>query len=55
MIGVSRSFVAQLPRATVHEFPNDLHDVLNEHDRDAVHEVVATFVASAVALTPAGR
>ena len=54
-IGVSRSIAAQLPRATVHEFPNDLHDVLNEHDRDAVHEVVATFVVSAVALTAAGR
>jgi hypothetical protein len=24
--------------------PGDLHDVLDEHDRDAVHDVVAAFV-----------
>jgi acylglycerol lipase len=36
---------AQLPRARVVTFPGDLHDVLNEHDRDAVHDVVAAFVA----------
>jgi acylglycerol lipase len=54
-IGVSRSVAARLPRATVHEFPNDLHDVLNEHDREAVHEVVAEFVTSAVALTTVAR
>ena len=33
--------VAQtLPHATLRVFPGDLHDVLNEHDRDAVHDVV---------------
>jgi alpha-beta hydrolase superfamily lysophospholipase len=31
--------------AELHVFPGDLHDVLNEHDRDAVHEVVAGFLA----------
>jgi acylglycerol lipase len=40
----SRALVAQLPRATLRTFPGDLHDVLNEHDRDAVHDVVAEFV-----------
>ena len=40
----SWAIAAQLPRATVREFPGDLHDVLNEHDRDAVHDVVAGFV-----------
>ncbi|MGY1740083.1 MULTISPECIES: alpha/beta fold hydrolase [unclassified Blastococcus] len=40
----SRALVAQLPRATLRTFPGDLHDVLNEHDRDAVHDVVAAFV-----------
>ncbi|GAA4695156.1 alpha/beta hydrolase [Pseudonocardia yuanmonensis] len=35
---------ARLPDATLHSFPGDLHDVLNEHDREAVHEVVARFV-----------
>jgi alpha-beta hydrolase superfamily lysophospholipase len=40
----SRALVAQLPQATLRTFPGDLHDVLNEHDREAVHEVVADFV-----------
>ena len=40
----SRTLVARLPRATLRTFPGDLHDILNEHDRDAVHEVVAEFV-----------
>jgi hypothetical protein len=40
----SRALVAQLSRATLRTFPGDLHDVLNEHDRDAVHDVVAEFV-----------
>jgi len=44
----SRAIVAQLPRATLRTFPGDLHDVLNEHDRDAVHDVVAEFVATQV-------
>ena len=42
--------VAQtLPHATLRVFPGDLHDVLNEHDRDAVHDVVATFLGRVVA------
>jgi alpha-beta hydrolase superfamily lysophospholipase len=40
----SRALAARLPRATVHTFPGDLHDVLNEHDREVVHDVVAEFV-----------
>jgi|SRR3954451_19422276 acylglycerol lipase len=44
----SRALVAQLPRATLRTFPGDLHDVLNEHDRAAVHEVVAAFVRTQV-------
>ncbi|WP_158580038.1 alpha/beta fold hydrolase [Geodermatophilus marinus] len=42
----SRASAAQLPQARVVTFPGDLHDVLNEHDRDRVHEVVAGFVAA---------
>jgi pimeloyl-ACP methyl ester carboxylesterase len=42
--------VAQtLPQAALRVFPGDLHDVLNEHDRDAVHDVVATFLGTVVA------
>ena len=44
----SRALVARLPRATLRTFPGDLHDVLNEHDRDAVHDVVAEFVLAQV-------
>jgi acylglycerol lipase len=47
-IEISRSLVARLPRATLRTFPGDLHDVLNEHDREAVHEVVAEFVLAQV-------
>ncbi|MGR6965456.1 alpha/beta fold hydrolase [Geodermatophilus sp. URMC 61] len=47
-VEVSRTLVAQLPRATLRTFPGDLHDVLNEHDRDAVHDVVAEFVLAQV-------
>lgn len=35
---------ARLPQATLRVFTGDLHDVLNEHDRDDVHDVVAEFV-----------
>jgi acylglycerol lipase len=44
---------AQLPHARVVTFPGDLHDVLNEHDRDAVHDVVAGFVAEVPAVPTA--
>jgi acylglycerol lipase len=46
----SKALVAQLPQATLRTFPGDLHDVLNEHDREAVHEVVAEFVRTQVGL-----
>lgn len=35
---------ARLPQATLRVFAGDLHDVLNEHDRDDVHDAVAEFV-----------
>ena len=35
---------AALPRAELAVFPGDLHDVLNEHDRDDVHDVVVRFL-----------
>jgi alpha-beta hydrolase superfamily lysophospholipase len=41
---VSQEVAARLPRASLRVFPGDLHDVLNEHDRDDVHDVVARFV-----------
>jgi acylglycerol lipase len=44
----SRTLAARLPRATLRTFPGDLHDVLNEHDREAVHEAVAEFVRAHV-------
>jgi acylglycerol lipase len=40
----ARANVDQLPQARLSVFPGDLHDVLNEHDRDVVHESVAAFV-----------
>ena len=48
--GAHAHTVAQtLPHATLRIFPGDLHDVLNEHDRDAVHDVVATFLGTVIA------
>ena len=44
-VEVSRSVAPRLPRAEIRTFPGDLHDVLNEHDRDQVHDVVATWLA----------
>ena len=42
-------FVARaLPQATLTTFPGDLHDVLNEHDRDAVHAAVLQTTAATV-------
>jgi acylglycerol lipase len=51
----SRALVAQLPRATLRTFPGDLHDVLNEHDRDAVHDVVAAFVLAQIGASTVSR
>jgi alpha-beta hydrolase superfamily lysophospholipase len=45
----------RLPQATVRTFPGDLHDVLNEHDRDAVHDVVAAFLDRAIASRAVAR
>jgi acylglycerol lipase len=45
----ARTVAEALPHATLQVFPGDLHDVLNEHDRDAVHNVVAAFVSTVVA------
>jgi acylglycerol lipase len=50
-VGDARASAAQL-RAPLVAFPGDLHDVLNEHDREAVHEVVAAFVARCAARAP---
>jgi acylglycerol lipase len=50
----ARAGAAQLPGARLVTFPGDLHDVLNEHDRDAVHDIVGAFVAAvAPAAVPA--
>jgi alpha-beta hydrolase superfamily lysophospholipase len=48
----ARANAAALPQAQLVVFPGDLHDVLNEHDRDVVHERVAAFVDASVALVP---
>ena len=48
----ARASAARLPRARLATFPGDLHDVLNEHDRDAVHDVVADFVLRCAAPAP---
>jgi acylglycerol lipase len=45
----ARAVARSLPDAALRTFPGDLHDVLNEHDRDSVHEAVAEFLASVVA------
>jgi acylglycerol lipase len=50
----ARANVAALPQARLTSFPGDLHDVLNEHDRDVVHESVAAFVNASTGLVPAG-
>ena len=43
-VSVARYVASALPRATLRCFPGDLHDVLNEHDRDAVHRELVDFV-----------
>ena len=48
----ARAGAAQLPDARLVTFPGDLHDVLNEHDRGTVHDVVAGFVAE-ITVAPA--
>jgi acylglycerol lipase len=46
----ARANARALPQATLTTFPGDLHDVLNEHDREIVHEAVAAFVNASVRL-----
>jgi acylglycerol lipase len=43
-VSVAQSVAATLPQATLRVFPGDLHDVLNEHDRDVVHDELVAFV-----------
>ena len=43
-VSIARYVAAALPQATLRVFPGDLHDVLNEHDRDAVHDELVAFV-----------
>jgi acylglycerol lipase len=45
-VTIARSVAPTLPGATLLTFPGDLHDVLNEHDRDHVHAEVASFVSA---------
>jgi alpha-beta hydrolase superfamily lysophospholipase len=45
-VGLIEPVVARLPKARLRVFPDDLHDVLNEHDRNSVYEVVAAFLAT---------
>jgi acylglycerol lipase len=50
----ARFVAAALPHATLRTFRGDLHDVLNEHDRDAVHHAVVRFVERVAATQPVG-
>ena len=50
---VARSVASRVPAAELRTFPGDLHDVLNEHDRDDVHDVVATWLADRVTASAA--
>jgi acylglycerol lipase len=50
----ARASVASLPQARLVSFPGDLHDVLNEHDREVVHETVAAFVTASMGLAVTG-
>ena len=50
----ARANAAALPQARLVVLPGDLHDVLNEHDRDVVHESVTAFVTASTSLVPAG-
>lgn len=52
-VATARTVQERLARATLRVFEGDLHDVLNEHDRDAVHDEVARFVDSVAAVVPA--
>jgi acylglycerol lipase len=47
-VSVARSVAESLPDATLCVFPGDLHDVLNEHDRDLVHGELVAFVGATI-------
>ncbi len=47
-VWVARDLADSLPNASLRVFPGDLHDVLNEHDRDLVHDDVVAFVDTVV-------
>ena len=53
-VEVSRTVAARLPRADLRTFPGDLHDVLNEHNRDEVHDVVASWLVGVLGRSKAG-
>ena len=48
----ARFVAAALPHAELAIFPGDLHDVLNEHDRDAMHDLVVRFLDRVQAMAP---
>ncbi|MFP5282311.1 MAG: alpha/beta hydrolase [Actinomycetes bacterium] len=51
-VDMVRRVAGRLPDARLATFPGDLHDVLNEHDRDAVYQAVAAFLAETVVGQP---
>jgi pimeloyl-ACP methyl ester carboxylesterase len=52
---VAEYVAERLPQARLVVFPGDLHDVMNEHDRDAVHDAVADFLSTVTAVRQAAR
>ena len=52
-VEVARTVAARLPLAEVRTFVGDLHDVLNEHNRDEVHDVIAAWLSQVVAVPQA--
>jgi alpha-beta hydrolase superfamily lysophospholipase len=49
-LDVAQYVAERLPQARLRVFPGDMHEVLNEHDRDAVHDAVASFLETVVAV-----
>ena len=54
-LSVPREVATLLPDATLRVFAGDLHDVLNEHDRDQVHDTVAAWLAETLLESPTSR
>jgi len=44
-LSVGHEVAGRLAKGTLTTFPGDLHDVLNEHDRDLVHRTVLDWLA----------